>query len=343
MIFSSLSAPRNDRIRGSVLVIVVWSLFILASFAVVLGSMVRQKMILVKRLESRNTLNAIADAAIPLGIAEAGKFSEADFFALKDSWSNNEMFKSIPVSGGTCTFLRPLPEPAAQDQVFAYGMTDEESRININKADMELLVSLMRVVLGCDDSEAQALAASLIDWRDADNDLSIPAGSAETTYYRNSQYPYEAKNAPFQILEEIRLVKGFDANVFDLLKNYITIYGSGRVNINTAGRAVLYTIGLSQMMVDRLLVVRAGKDRVAGTEDDMVFTSISEVGPEVTKTGGFSPDELATFNRVIDSRASVKSTVFMITSIGKVPGSKDSARVECVIDLKGRILAYRRQ
>jgi DNA uptake protein ComE-like DNA-binding protein len=360
-IVSSLRAPqgRSDRGRmpegvpspykgeanhgGSVLMIALWSLFILASFAVMLGFQVRQKMVLVKHLESRNKLTAIAEAAIPLGIAEVGKFVEAQSFALKDSWSSNSMFKDIPVAGGICTFIRPLPEPPAADQVFAYGMVDEESKININKADMPLLVSLMKVVLGSDDVEAQGLAASLIDWRDADNDLSLPTGSAETSFYRNGKYPYEAKNAPFQILDEIRLVNGFNANVFEKLKNYITIYGSGRVNINTAGKAVLYAIGFSQMAVDKILAARAGKDGIAGTEDDFVFTGISDVGPEVTKNGGFSPEDLAAFNNVIDNRTTVISTAFMINSIGKAPGDKDNAQVSCVIDLKGRILAYRRQ
>jgi DNA uptake protein ComE-like DNA-binding protein len=229
--------------------IALWSLFILASFAVILGSQVRQKMVLVKRLESRNKLNAIAEAAIPLGISEIKKYAEAQYFSLKDSWSNNPAFKEIPVADGTCSFIRPGADPASPDQPVAYGMVDEESKININKADMKVLVSLMQAVLGVDEAEAQGLAASLIDWRDADSALSTPLGSAEDAYYRNEKYPYEAKDAAFEALDEVRLVKGFNANVFEKLKNYITIYGSGRINVNTAGRSVLSAIGLSSAVL----------------------------------------------------------------------------------------------
>jgi DNA uptake protein ComE-like DNA-binding protein len=329
--------------RASILIIALWSLFILASFAVVLGVQVRQKMVLVKRLESRNKLTAIAEAAIPLGIAEVKKFAQAEYFSLRDSWSSNPSFKDIPVADGTCTFIRPAFETSAPDQAVAYGMADEESKININKADINILASLMRAALGVDATEAQALGASLIDWRDPDSELSIPMGSAEDSYYRNERYPYEAKDAPFEVLDELRLVKGFNANVFEKLKNYITIYGSGKVNINTAGRNVLYAIGLSPAAVDKILAVRAGKDGTAGTSDDEVFASIADVVPAVTKNGGFTPTELADMSNSINANTAVVSTAFNINSVGKAPGDKDSGQVVCVIDIKGRILAYRRQ
>jgi DNA uptake protein ComE-like DNA-binding protein len=333
----------NSAQKASILMIALWSLFILASFAVILGFQVRQKMVLVKRLESRNKLTAIAEAAIPLGIAEIERFADAKAFSLQDSWSNNKAFKDILIADGTCTFVRPASEPAAADQAVAYGMVDEESKININKADMKTLTFLMQVVLGAEAVEAQSLAASLIDWRDADSVVSIPLGSAEDSYYRNEKYPYEAKDAPFEVLEEVRLVKGFNANVFEKLKNCITIYGSGKVNINTAGRAVLSAIGLTSLAVDKLLAVRTGKDGIAGTSDDYVFTSISEAAPAVTKDGGFSPTELADMSNAINAYTTVVSTAFTINSIGKAPGDKDSGQVTCVINKKGRILAYRRQ
>jgi type II secretory pathway component PulK len=222
-------------------------------------------------------------------------------------------------------------------------MVDEESKININKADMKLLVSLMQVVLGVDATEAQELAASLIDWRDSDSELSIPIGSAEDSYYRNEKYPYESKDAPFEVLEEVLLVKGFNANVFEKLKNYITIYGKGRVNINTAGRKILYAIGLSPMAVEKILAVRAGKDGIAGTGDDEVFANIADVASAVTRNGGFTPTELADMSNTINEYTTVVSSAFNINSIGKAPGDKDSGQISCVIDIKGRVLAYHRQ
>jgi len=329
--------------RGSILLIALWALFSLAGFAVILGSQVRQKLILVKRLEARNKLTMIAEAAIPLGIAEIKRFEKAEVFALKDSWSVNPLFKDIAVADGTCSFSRPMkPDPSVADAAF-YGMADEESKVNINKADAKLLISLMRVVLGVDDVEAQGLAASIVDWRDADSEMSMPQGSAEDSQYRGLKYAYESKDAPFQVLEELLLVNGFNANVFEKLKKYITIYGSGRVNINTAGRELLYIVGFSQVTADKILDLRAGKDGFAGTADDIVFTSISDIGPKLSQASGFSVSDITALNAVVEAYMSVTSTAFTINSVGISPGEKDSGLVSCVIDIKGRILAYRRQ
>jgi hypothetical protein len=95
--------------------------------------------------------------------------------------------------------------------------------------------------------------------------------------------------------------------------------------------------------VDNLLAFRAGKDAVAGTADDAVFANIADVVPAVTKNGGFTPTELADMSNTINAYTTVVSTAFSINSIGKAPGDKDSGQVSCVVDIKGRILAYRRQ
>ncbi|HNQ51244.1 MAG TPA: type II secretion system protein GspK [Candidatus Omnitrophota bacterium] len=328
--------------RSSVLMIALWSLFILASFAVTLGYQVRQKMVLVKRLESRNTLTSIAEAAIPAGIAEIRKFSEAESFSLKDSWSSNPAFKDMAVASGTCSFVRDPAEPSAPEETAGYGLVDEESKVNVNTADMGVLAALMQAALGVDDTQAQALAASLIDWRDADSALVIPLGSAEDSYYRNEKFPYEAKDALFEVPDEIRLVKGFDANIFEKLEKYITIYGSGRVNVNTAGKVVLYSIGLPLKAVEKILEVRAGKDGAAGTSDDSAFAGIGDVAPAVTKDGGFSPAEVAALNNALNARATVVSTAFTVTAEGRSLTDKNAARVSCVVDLRGNILDYRR-
>jgi hypothetical protein len=50
------------------------------------------------------------------------------------------------------------------------------------------------------------LAASIIDWRDTDSD--VTAGGAEDEYYLLQPTPYHCKNGPFETVDEILLVKG---------------------------------------------------------------------------------------------------------------------------------------
>jgi general secretion pathway protein K len=335
-------ATKNSRRRASVLMIALWSLFILASFAVILGQQVRQKMVLLKRLEARDDLGNIAEAAVGLGIAQIIKIEDAPASSLKDAWSMNPDLKDIPIADGKASLVRQLPEPAAEDQNQGYGLEDEESKININKADLRVLTALMQVVLQADETQAQSLAASIIDWRDADSELTVPLGSGEDSYYRNEKFPYESKDAPFQVLDELLLVKGFDTQTFEKLKKYSTIHGSGRVNINTAAPAVLYSVGFPRTIVDTVLSVRAGKDSIAGTEDDFVFLTTQDVVPEVSKATGLSPSEMLTLNTIADQYLTVKSTAFMITSVAVSANQKDTASVGCVIDAEGKILAYQK-
>ena len=59
------------------------------------------------------------------------------------------------------------------DREFAYGLTDEAGKINLNSASEEMLQKLPGMTA--------ELAASIIDWRDEDSD--VTTGGAESEYY----------------------------------------------------------------------------------------------------------------------------------------------------------------
>ncbi len=79
-----------------------------------------------------------------------------------------------------------------------YGVSDEESRLNANHASAEALGKL--------DGLTPAIAAAIIDWRDAD-DVVTPGG-AEVEYYTSLPPPYLPRNGPFQTVGELLMVKG---------------------------------------------------------------------------------------------------------------------------------------
>ncbi len=330
--------------RGSILIIALWSLFILSAFAVVLGNQVRQKLILVKRLEARDKLRFIGQAGIAQAsgyCVSAGEGGEAaPSSALSDTWSNNPAsFKDVAFGDGTFSIVYEFQDSQTEETQLRYGLVDEERKININKADAVVLEYCLRVVLDLDQIEAQNIAAAIVDWRDADDELLIPS-SAESAYYRNGLFPYEAKNAPFEVAEELLLVKGMTQNYFDKLRNYITIYGKGRVNFNTAPRQCLLALGLNGNLADDIILYRSGRDGVEGTADDNVFLNISEVGNQLTKIYGFSPEQISQLNSIVEKYGTVRSTVFQIRCVSKLTAGKDSAETVAVIDNKGNVLYY---
>lgn len=148
-------------------------------------------------------------------------------------------------------------------------MVEQESMFNVNTADDQLLRQIL-TAMGAKPDEIATVADSIRDWVDAD-DATKPAG-AESDYYQGQVPPYYAKNAPIDDIEELQLVKGVTPLVFkggssedpnqpfkhhrlgfnagpgaseDLLfglRDVLTPYSSGKVNINTASSNVLACI-----------------------------------------------------------------------------------------------------
>ena len=98
-----------------------------------------------------------------------------------------------------------------------YGVTDEASRLNINQATREQLLSLIdqlveNRLLDLGSTHVEELADSLIDWRDTDDTL-ISSFGAESAYYMTLEPRYRAKNRPFQTIEELLMVKGWNGRI----------------------------------------------------------------------------------------------------------------------------------
>jgi hypothetical protein len=79
-----------------------------------------------------------------------------------------------------------------------YGVSDEESRLNVNYASAEALSKL--------EGMTPDIAASIIDWRDEDSQVT-PNG-AEADYYTSLQPPYRPRNGPIQTIRELLMVRG---------------------------------------------------------------------------------------------------------------------------------------
>jgi type II secretory pathway component PulK len=103
---------------------------------------------------------------------------------------------------------------AAQDVKIRYGLTDEAGKIDINQASrLQLLKFFRQFEFDQDDNVTpQGLADALIDWRDKDN-KKTSENSAESSYYFTLDPPYRAKNKPFETVEELLMVKGYDGQL----------------------------------------------------------------------------------------------------------------------------------
>jgi general secretion pathway protein K len=321
---------------GSVLIVVIWVITILSILAVSIGIVVSSQVFFVSHYRKQVLAYFIARAGIfqAVGVLDRDK-KLSPYDALKEEWSNEpELFYNKQVGDGFFTVGYEYasgiqrPESGNKGSSSFYGVIDEERKININTASASHLQALFQEVCGVLPGQAKEIADSIIDWRDID-DNPREAG-AENSYYKGLSPSYSCKNDKFDLLEELFLVKGVSVSIFYQVKPYLTIYGDGKVNINTASYPVLRGLSLASSLAEKIIRYRAGSDNLEGTEDDGVFTQISTIVNDLSKKEPLNQTEISSINNLIATNAiSVSSNHFQVISEGYLADiSESSAEAE---------------
>jgi general secretion pathway protein K len=139
---------------------------------------------------------------------------------LGENWAMG--LPTLPVEGGT----------------IKVSIEDAQGRFNLNSvgnpASLQVLSRLLEV-LRLDPQ----LANAVLDWIDTNSDA-LPGG-AEDVDYLNLNPPYRAANRPMVSVDELRLIRGFDAKTVAVLLPYVTVLpvATNDINVNTAPPVVL--------------------------------------------------------------------------------------------------------
>jgi general secretion pathway protein K len=194
------------------------------------------------------------------------------------------------------------------------------------------------------DWERLELIANLADWTDADN-TRLYRGGMEDSLYENLDDPYKPKNAPFDSGEEIRLVDGWhDDRVWNRYGRHLTIYGEGKINVNTAERRVIKALISAYLdpypgepVVDDLTKFVMDYRNMPAYLGGGLFKDPQQFISFIENQYGF------TFKRTIKTALSTQSNVFRVTSKGTVRDS--NVQVEAVFDFSkkpiGKVLYWR--
>lgn len=199
-------------------------------------------------------------------------------------------------------------------------ITDESGKVDINTASDVVLKNLL-FNLGVTVEEADIIVDSIMDWKDAD-DLYRLHG-AEDDYYMSLKHPYRAKNADFETLEELILVRGITPEILygtaekKGLIDFITINSkTNTININAAPKEVLVSIpGITNEMADFIIEYRENKE-IENLEEihDILGENFSIVSPYVSTTG---------------------TNTFTIDSVGKKEDKKGGYGIRAIIQITG--------
>lgn len=311
--------------NGAILITTLWILAVLSVLAIGIGFRVSIE----ARLSKYNMDRLKAEYCAKAGILKAQEMLSKNS---KDYDSIRECGITLPIDKDIkSVFTERLGDGAFEvsydeEGVNYCGMMDEERKININKADEPLLVSL----LGKGNEDA---AASIMNWRGA---ARMPGRGAWDDDYKSLTPPYECKHANFSCIEELMLVKEMTPELFESIKDYITVYGDdGKININTATKRVMLACGLGENLVANIINIRNGSDKIAGTKDDGL---VQDITPEAMEKWDITTDERNALNNF-----TLKSNYFRIESKGAIDKSKISVKIVCVAKKGDKQLKYYRE
>jgi general secretion pathway protein K len=275
---------------------------------------------------------------------------------------------------------------------FAVDIVDEDSKLNVNVAARGDLITENRLALQLltlmggdqyspmfeqrdrDDnfSDRAAICGAIIDWADPDENMNqcdprsaTPmTQAAEDASYQLLKKPYFRKNAAYDSLEELHLVRGIGDDFWATFvdpepdkpkKRVMTVWGQGAVNVNTANEQTLLTLACAYAVPQTKVCndLTEMTKFLAGVRMAKIFLSgipIFSSGPEFIKAMSGTGNGMAAamlkmlqvepvvFTSAAEAgkATTAESAVFSIYADGIVPGyqRKTHVRIHTVVDFR---------
>jgi general secretion pathway protein K len=192
---------RPSRQRGIALLGVLWVGVALGALAAAIISLSRSDVDLARNLRIRTEAQLAADSAVRVAIY--AMINRAD--------------SVIAADGSIVAWRQPKAEVRLQ-------ATPEDSRVDLNRAQPELVAAVLQAA-GADSDTAAQLAAAITDYADADDQVT-PLG-AERADYAAAGLP-GPKNAAFESEDELLAVIGMPPELYRRAVDAFTVHSRRR-------------------------------------------------------------------------------------------------------------------
>ena len=275
---------------------------------------------------------------------------------------------------------------------FSLTVVDEDSKINLNTAaradsfsQKRMAEQLLSLIGGvqyneyfeeAEDENGNRLdrvtvCSALIDWVDPNSDRSrcdpraetATASAPEDSYYQLLDKPYQRKNAGFDSLEELHLVQGVTDEFWstflvpdpdDEKSRVVTVWGGGKVNVNSANEQTLLAVVCHQakpetplcidpvmrqkyLMTSRMFSSMTSGIPIFATPKDFV-KAIQGKGMfgQMLTSMGIEPVEVFS-EKLMREAVTTESKVFSIYATGYVKSGRREtrSRIHAVVDMRG--------
>ena len=190
---------RAGRRRGIALVMVLWVLMLLALVAASFSHTTRTEVNLARNLVESSKAEALAEAGVYRAVL--GLLGQAG----EKPWRVDGSVYAWRFGGGE----------------IRVSIQDEGGKIDLNRTSDAILRDLF-LSLDLDLAEADALVDSILDYRDQD-DLKHVNG-AEDADYQAADLDHDAKDAPFELVEELQQVYGMTRAIYERVAPALTVY-----------------------------------------------------------------------------------------------------------------------
>jgi len=271
------------RVKASILVGLLWCLALLSVVVIGVLHTARLDLLVVKNYGDRIQAHYLALAGIEKAKAllyqNARLRTRSGTSHSGELYNTPEQFRDVPLGRGQFRVIRP--GRAEEGGRVVYGVSDEESRLNVNYASAEQLTKIYGMT--------PDVVAAINDWRDADN--AVTPGGAEAEYYTSLRPPYLQRNGAFQTVRELLMVRGISREL--LLGRNANQNGSGYpseglgesappdnpADLLDSGWASIFTVDSSVQNINA-----AGEDRISiQSADESALTSVRGITADIAK------------------------------------------------------------
>jgi general secretion pathway protein K len=311
--------------HGMALIIVLWVLTLLSVLALEFCFTMRTELNLTRNYKEKGQLYYYAQGGIHRGIAELIYRNDPALHQKRTApriEAPKDMEKEWQVDG------TPYAVPFQNGEAVVK-MRSETGRISLNRAPDQLLRRIIKYFVEVGE-QRDVIVDSILDWRDSDDFRRV--NGAENDYYRSLPEPYDCKNADFDTVEELLLVRGITPELFHGkkakgeegqespvigLKDIFSVFStSATLDINSASiEALMVFFGMPYETAKK--VVEAREERPFINLLNLV-TKVPEIGPFIQDMQPYMAFSSAT-------------PYYTITSLAKLKNGESKRGVECVV------------
>lgn len=233
----------RHREQGVALIVVILMISIIVVIALQMNRASRSEVYDAANLRDRVRLFYVAKSGFSLGQVLLRE-NQNSFDALNEVWATAD---KVVVQTDSLFGARGELRLVIEDES---GKIPINKLVNGNDFNLDVRNILIRLLsqpeFGLNQNRAQEIVEAIKDWIDTDDN--VTGEGAESSYYSSLAKPYTAKNGPLDCIDELLMIKGISQELYDGsagragLKDLVTLYGDGRININTAPKLVLRSL-----------------------------------------------------------------------------------------------------